>query len=235
LHGNLNTQAPFHPRARSQVMFARYLLPALAIVSLSFAVIQMDKARHKSQRADPPFEPARSPYARTVAGVGIVEPDTENIAVGTNVPGVVKAVHIRVDDRIAAGSKLFDLDDRHMAAELVVRAAARDNAAAMLAKLEAMPRKEEIPPLEARVAEARAVLADKVISFDRAKREMDRGAGIAELYDTRKVAAIRSRSNSVRVCSHWACAWASVARAAALSNCHTPAFVKFSSASARRS
>ena len=39
-------------------MFARYLLPALAIVSLSFAVIQMDKARHKPQRADPPFEPA---------------------------------------------------------------------------------------------------------------------------------------------------------------------------------
>src|SRR5688572_17351419 len=180
-------------------MFVRYLLPALAAVSLSFAVLQMEKADRKPPRTVPPAEPARSPYGKTVAGVGIVEPETECIAVGTHVPGVVKAVHVRVNDRVAAGGPLFELDDRHLAAELAVREAMRDSAAAQLARLDAMPRKEEVPPLEARVAEAKANLDDKEKQFERAKREADRGVGSSETYDTRKTAADVARAQLRRV------------------------------------
>jgi len=42
----------------------------------------------------------------------------------------------------------------------VVKRAALDNARAQLAKLEAQPRPEELPPLEAKVTEAKALLAD---------------------------------------------------------------------------
>src|SRR5687767_3650299 len=175
-------------------MFVRYLLPALAAVSLSFAVLQMEKADRKPPRSAPPAEPPRSPYGKTVAGVGIVEPETECIAVGTHVSGVVKAVHVRVNDRVAAGGALFELDDRHLAAELAVREATRDSATARLAKLDALPRKEEVPPLEARVAEAKANLADKEKLFERAKRETADGVGSGETFDTRKGAVEVARA-----------------------------------------
>ena len=55
---------------------------------------------------------------------------------------------------------LYSLDDRDLEADLVVKRAALDNARAQLAKLEAQPRPEELPPLEAQVTEANALLAD---------------------------------------------------------------------------
>ncbi len=169
-------------------MLTRYVLPALAVVSLTFALIQMSKAQQKPPPVSPPVEPGKSPFGRQVAGAGVVEPETENIAIGTHVVGVVSAVHVRVDDRIRAGAPLFDLDDRQMRAELAVRETARMSAAAQLAKLEAMPRREEVPPLEAKVAEARANLDDKQRAFGRAKRETDTGVGAGETFDARQTA-----------------------------------------------
>jgi multidrug resistance efflux pump len=175
-------------------MLTRYVLPALAVVSLAFAVLQMTRAQQKPAPVSPPIEPGKSPFGRQVAGAGVVEPETENISIGTHVAGVVKTVHVRVDDRIVAGAPLFDLDDRQMAAELAVREAARDNAAAQLAKLEAQPRREEVPPLEAKVAEAKANLDDKETAFRRAKREEDHGVGSGENFDLRRTAVDVARA-----------------------------------------
>lgn len=170
-------------------MVTRYALPALAVVAFSFAVLQMTKAQQKPPPVSPPVEPAQSPFGKQVSGAGIVEPETENIAVGTHLPGVVKAVHVRAGDAVAAGEPLFELDDRALIAELAVRAAARESAAAQVAKQDALPRREELPPLEAKVAEARAALEDKLLLFERSKRENDSGVGARELLDTRRTAA----------------------------------------------
>jgi multidrug efflux pump subunit AcrA (membrane-fusion protein) len=175
-------------------MITRYALPALAVIAFSFALLQMTKAQQKPTPASPPVEPSRSPFGKQVAGAGIVEPETENINVGTAVAGVVKAVHVMVDDRVEAGAALFDLDDRQMAAELTVRQALRDNAAATLAKLEAMPRPEEVPPLEAKLAESKANLDDKLKLFERAKMEAEAGVGSGETYDARKIAVDVARA-----------------------------------------
>ena len=175
-------------------MLTRYLLPALAVLSFSFALIQMTKAQQTPPPVSPPIDPGKSPFGKQVAGAGIVEPETENITVGSHVAGVVKAVHVRVDDRIKAGDLLFDLDDRQMASELAVRLAARDNAAAQLAKQEAMPRPEELPPLEAKVAEAKANVIDKETLFDRARRETESGIGAPETFDSRKIAVAVARA-----------------------------------------
>jgi multidrug resistance efflux pump len=167
-------------------VLTRYLLPALALLSLSFALLQMTKAQQKPAAVSPPVDPGRSPFGRQVAGAGVVEPETENISVGTHVAGLVSGVYVRVDDRIKAGAPLFDLDDRQMRAELAVREATRDSAAASLAKLEAMPRREEVPPLVAKVSEAKANLDYNQRAFDRAKREADNGVGAADNFDTRR-------------------------------------------------
>lgn len=175
-------------------MFTRYVLPALAVLSFSFAIVQMSKSQQKPPPVSPPIDPGKSPFSRQVAGAGIVEPESENIIIGTHVPGIVKAVHVQVNDRVSAGDPLFDLDDRQMRAELAVREAMRANAAAQLARLEAMPRPDELPPLEAKVAEAKANLEDKIKLFERVKQEIEKGIGASETFDTRKMAVETARA-----------------------------------------
>jgi multidrug efflux pump subunit AcrA (membrane-fusion protein) len=150
-------------------MLTRYLLPALAVVAFGFAVLQMTKAQQKPPPVSPPVDPGKSPFGKQVAGAGIVEPETENIAVGSHLPGVVQAVHVRVGQRVKAGDPLFELDDRHLTAELGVRKASLDSAKAQVTKLDMMPRTEEIPPLRAKVDEARATLADKKAMYERVR------------------------------------------------------------------
>lgn len=175
-------------------MLTRYLLPAVAVVSFTFAVMQMTKAQQKPPPAYPPVEPARSPYTTTVAGAGLVEPETENIAVGSNLPGVVQAVHVRVDDRIKAGVPLFELDGRQLTAERAVRAAFLDSANAQARKLADMPRAEEVPPVRAKVAEARAALEDRVKLYERSKRAAESVAVSEEEVVSRKQAVEVARA-----------------------------------------
>lgn len=151
-------------------MLTRYLLPGLAVTSFTFALLQMTKAQQKPPPASPPVEPSQSPYGKTVSGAGIVEPETENIAIGTHLPGIVKAVRVRVDDRVKVGDTLFELDDRQLLAERDVRVATLASARAQEKKLLDAPRPEELPPLRAKLAEANASLDDKVKLYERARR-----------------------------------------------------------------
>ena len=151
-------------------MLTRYVLPMLAVVAFSFAVVQMTRAQQKSPPVSPPIEPARSPYGKTVAGSGLIEPETENIAVGSHLPGVVKEVHVRVGQRVKAGQLLFELDDRQLRAEVKVREQALASARAQLKKGAAAPRLEELPPLRAKVDEMLASLEDKVKLYERCRR-----------------------------------------------------------------
>ena len=59
-----------------------------------------------------------------MAGAGIVEASTENIAVGTFIPGVVTKVDVKIGDSVKAGDPLFQIDDRDLQGELAVRNAA---------------------------------------------------------------------------------------------------------------
>ncbi|MBA4063512.1 MAG: multidrug transporter [Isosphaera sp.] len=167
-------------------MLTRYLLPAVAVASFSFAVVQMVKSEQKPPPASPPVDPGKSPFGRQVSGAGIVEPETENIAVGTHLPGVVNAVHVRVHQELKAGDPLFELDDRQLRAELLARKAALRSAEAQAAKLKQQPRPEEVPPLLARVAEARANLEDREAMYARVRTTP---AISAEEVNNRKAAA----------------------------------------------
>jgi multidrug resistance efflux pump len=156
-------------------MMRKILLPIAAVAMLLFAVYHVVKAQQTPPKLPPPVSPARSPFGAGVAGAGLVEAETENISIGTNLPGVVTEVLVKVGqkvkgDRNFTGDILFRLDDRALRAEKHVRQAALAAAEAQLQKLKEMPRKEELPALEARVAEARANLADQVDMAQRARR-----------------------------------------------------------------
>jgi HlyD family secretion protein len=151
-------------------MIRKFGLPLAALAMLFFAVYHVVRAQQTPPPLEPPVMPARSPFGKGVAGAGLVEAQTENISVGTNLPGVVTEVYAKVGHKVRRGEKLFKLDDRALKAEWRVRKASVDSAVAQLQKLQQMPRAEEIPALEARVAEMRANLADQQDLAQRARR-----------------------------------------------------------------
>lgn len=159
-------------------MFIRYSLPVIAIFTLAFAVTQMTKAHQRPPAATPPIEPARSPYLSPLAGAGLVEPETENISVGTHLPGIVDAVLVKVGDTIKPNQPLFRLDDRQLKAELAVKQTMLVSAEAAYSKLEMQPRPEELPPSKAMITESEANLKDQVTMLDRIKRTA--GAGFSD-------------------------------------------------------
>jgi HlyD family secretion protein len=68
-------------------------------------------------------EPSRSPFAVFLSGSGIIEAQSENIAIASPVGGVVEEVHIEVGQKVAQGDPLFTLDQRQLKADLAVQLA----------------------------------------------------------------------------------------------------------------
>jgi HlyD family secretion protein len=160
-------------------VFRKLGLPVLALGLLGFAIYHVVRAQQSPPPPPPVVEPARSPYGRTVAAAGLVEAQTENISVGTHLPGVVAEVHVKVGQQVKRGDPLFRLDDRHLQAELVYRQASLQAAKAQLARLVQMPRAEELPPSKAKVREALANLRDQEDLLKRS-RHLIRTRAIAE-------------------------------------------------------
>src|SRR3989442_750568 len=99
----------------------KLILPLIALFALVFGVVSVVRSQPKHVPTAPPSPPPASPYAHTVAAVGLVETNTENIAIGTPRADVVSEVLVTVDQPVKTGAPLFQLDDRQLRAELAVR------------------------------------------------------------------------------------------------------------------
>ena len=142
------------------MLIRQYLLPLLSVVGLAAAIWVIAQQNKPVPAAPPVAQPAQAPFAAYVAGSAIVEANTENIAIGTNVPGIVTAIYVRPGVAVKTGDPLLKIDDRTLLAEKAVEEASLRLAREQLARLMAQPRPEEVPPAAARVAEAKASLAD---------------------------------------------------------------------------
>ena len=151
-------------------MFTRYVLPLVGVCTLIFAVTQILKAQQKPEQVSPAIEPGKSPYTKQLAGSGIIEPETENILIGSHVPGVVDKLFIKVGDTIKPGDRIFQIDERTLRAELKYRESMLASAQAQLGKLKKMPRDEERPVNEAKVKEAEIALQDMQQQYDRVQK-----------------------------------------------------------------
>jgi multidrug resistance efflux pump len=180
-------------------MFTKYVLPLIAVGLLAFAVVHVRGAHRVDPPSKPAMEPPRNPYSNTVAGSGLIEPQTENIAIGSPLPGVVIKVNVKVGQVVKAGEELFRLDDRSLLAELHWREASLEAEQATLTKLENQPRPEEIPVSQALVSEAEANVADQEDQLMRA-RELAHGKIIsAQELVTREQAYRMARSRLAKV------------------------------------
>ncbi len=150
-----------------RVIIVKYLLPALSAGFLVMAVGYVGLRREDHSLLPPPNEPPRSPFGRSIAARGIVEPETETIDIASPVAGVVAEVFVRPGEQVQKGTPLFRLDSTHVLAELRVREAAMKVAKAELDCLARQPRPEELPIARARVRRAESQLTD---CEDRARR-----------------------------------------------------------------
>jgi multidrug resistance efflux pump len=148
------------------MLVRKYLIPILAVGGVGLALYTVRAENKPIKPALPVAEPARSPFAAFVAGAGIIEASSQNIAIGTPLAGVVWTVPVKVGDRVRAGGVLFTIDDRAAKATLLSRQAELKVAEQNLQKLRNMPRPEEIPAAEARVREAEASLKDLKAQLD---------------------------------------------------------------------
>ena len=155
-------------------LITQAVLPLLATGLLGFAGWYVWSTRPLEQDPEPPIAPARNPYADALAAAGIVEAQTENIAVGSATPGVVVAVLVRVGDEVTTGTPLFRLDDRELQGELKVKEAAVAQARSELVRLEAEPRQEKIPVLAATVAEAQSMVTREADALKRSEETFAR-------------------------------------------------------------
>jgi len=154
----------------------RYTVPITALVSLSFAITWALASKPVHKPTVPPSPPPQSTSQNTVAAVGLVEPESENVDLSCSISGMVTDLYVKAGDHVSKGQGLFTVDDRDIRAQLGVKRAALALAQAKLKKLEEEPRAEEIPPAEAKVEEAKALLADAEVQVTLINSVTDRRA-----------------------------------------------------------
>ncbi len=81
-------------------------------------------------------EPSVNPYERTIAASGIVEATDKNIFIGVPEDGLVEKMFVSVWDKVKKGQPLYQLDTRHLQAQLISEQANVKVARATLHRLE---------------------------------------------------------------------------------------------------
>lgn len=132
-------------------LLRRLVLPVGATGLIAFAVLTLSPPEKAG--AAPPASPATAPSGEgsVVAALGVIEPSSELIAVGSELSGVVREVFVKPGDQVALGAPLFRLDGRALSASLQAQLAAADQARASSAASAS-----RVPSLQADAANASA-------------------------------------------------------------------------------
>lgn len=155
----------------------RWLTLLLSVIGLAVGVWAVATADEKPVQL-PLARPASvNPFARGVAALGIVEPTARDVGVVSPESGMVTEVFVDVGQHVTAGQPLFRLDTRRLEAELIRAEAAVAPAEAEIARWHALPRAEDIPPLEAAVAGAEAQMKDRDDLLKLTRSVVARGSG----------------------------------------------------------
>jgi RND family efflux transporter MFP subunit len=139
----------------------RFLLPILALAALGFSIFSIVRTKPNRELTSPPGAPPRSPYAERVAAVGLIEASTENVSVGTHLPGIVEKVFVKVGAQVKRGDPLFRLDIRHLEAQRAVRSAQVTAAQAQLTTADS-----QLADERDQLARAERLSRERVISQD---------------------------------------------------------------------
>ncbi|MEO0463000.1 MAG: efflux RND transporter periplasmic adaptor subunit [Pseudomonadota bacterium] len=102
--------------------FSRQILPVLALIGLGGATWYVLAEIPPREITEPEAQPAKPTGALAnsarVAGVGLVEPASEVIDIGSALPGLITDLRVAAGDRVEKGEPLFTIDDRAVRAGL---------------------------------------------------------------------------------------------------------------------
>lgn len=119
-------------------MIKRWLFPLLAIIAIGWSLTYVFFLGNKKlPPAQPLVVPTQSEFQNYISASGIVESATENISIGTNIPGIVTKIYVSEGQKVEAGDPLFTLDDREAQATLTAAEARAAAAVAQVAESEA--------------------------------------------------------------------------------------------------
>jgi len=145
-------------------MQMKYALPILAVAGFLFAAYTVINSNQPVPVAKAVTEPASAPFKAFIAGSGIIEAQSQNIDIGTPLPGIVKTVTVKVGDQVKADAPLFYLDDRDTRATLAVKLAdlAKAKADASVAKVTLADAKS-LSDLAEAVTDRRAISTEELL------------------------------------------------------------------------
>ena len=105
-------------------MFRKYILPVIAFVGILIAMVIASRANKTLPPAKPVSQAPQPPYRTFIAGAGITEANTENIAIGTQIAGIISKIYVQIGSHVKAGDPLFTIDDRAQRALIATDTAA---------------------------------------------------------------------------------------------------------------
>ncbi len=142
----------------------RLLIPALAAAGLIATVAVVASGDRAYPVQAPAAAPATTPYPQTLAGAGIIEAASRNLALAMPLPGIIAKVLVQPGEIVPAGAPLLQLDAKAVAGELALRRAAVKSAEARV--MEAKAQRTEADDLLAKItalSDPRAVSAEEVV------------------------------------------------------------------------
>jgi len=138
----------------------------LAIVGLVAGVFMIKRLRFQPPPPPPLAEPARSPYANSLAATGIIEAARENVRIGAIKAGLVQKVFVQVGSDVKAGDPLLEMDGREASARLETARAQLTVLAATLAM-----EKVQLADMTDQFERVARLVKDKVSSEEELKRK----------------------------------------------------------------
>lgn len=136
------------------------VLPVLSLAGITLAAWSVKKGDYTPPPTPALTTPPAAPFQTRVSATGVIEASTRNVGLGVARPGLVTALPHDIGSTVEKGELLLQIDDRDLQAQLLLRKAELASAEQEVARLAAMPRAEDLPPLEAAVAQRRAQLDD---------------------------------------------------------------------------
>jgi HlyD family secretion protein len=138
------------------------IVPALALGCLVYATNSIVRTQPVRELTQPPIPPPQSAYQSAVAAVGLIEPSTEIITLGSARAGIVDQVLVQVGAEVKTGQPLIKLRTTELQAEHTVAQAAIAETQAQLKVAEAQVK---IAESQVQVVEAELAQAKRLLSF----------------------------------------------------------------------
>lgn len=138
------------------------ILPVVAAGTLVYAVISIANTQPKRDLTDPPSPPPHATFRDTVAAVGLVEPSSELITMGSARSGVVDEVFVKLGDKVKKDTPLLKLRSHELEAQRLVAEAALHEAEVRVRVSESQMASAEA---QAKVAAAELAQSRRMQSF----------------------------------------------------------------------